>query len=74
MATVEFLGPLSHKETLNVDIKSLKELKNILMSDDELQSWLPVCSVAVNNQIVNDLDLPLLKEDKIVILPPVCGG
>lgn len=74
MATVEFLGPLSSKEKLDVNIKSLSELKEILKDDEELQSWLPACSVAVNDKIVHELDFAVSSGDKIVLLPPVCGG
>ncbi|MDR3345549.1 MAG: MoaD/ThiS family protein [Campylobacteraceae bacterium] len=74
MATIEFLGPLSFKNALSVDIKSLKELKELLKNDADVQKWLPVCSVAVNDKIVCELDFPIVKDDKIVLLPPVCGG
>ncbi|MDR1554547.1 MAG: MoaD/ThiS family protein [Campylobacteraceae bacterium] len=74
MATVEFLGPLSFKKTLDVDIKSLKELKELLSSDDKIQKWLGVCSVAVNDKLIYELDFPISKDDRSTLLPPVCGG
>lgn len=73
MAIVEFLGPIS-KEPLEVDIANLSELKEILKDDKQMQGWLDNSSIAVNNTMVTHLNIPLLKGDKISILPPVCGG
>jgi molybdopterin synthase sulfur carrier subunit len=73
MVKVEFLGPIQ-KEPIEVDVKSLKELKEILNKDEELKEWLRVSAVGVNDKIVTNLDTPLKDGDKVVILPPVCGG
>ncbi len=73
MVKVEFLGPIS-KEPLEVDIKNLSELKEILKKDDSLSEWLESLAVAVNDEIVSSLDLDLRDGDKISLLPPVCGG
>jgi len=73
MAIVEFLGPIS-REPLEVDIANLSELKEILAEDDDLKEWLEGVAIAVNDKIVSDLNVPLLKHDKITLLPPVCGG
>ncbi|MEO1958244.1 MAG: MoaD/ThiS family protein [Nautiliaceae bacterium] len=73
MVKVEFLGPIQ-KEPIEVDVKSLKELKEILNKDEELRKWLRVSAVGVNDKIVTNLDIPLKDGDKVVILPPVCGG
>ncbi|MDR0468148.1 MAG: MoaD/ThiS family protein [Campylobacteraceae bacterium] len=74
MAKVEFLGPLSNKESLEVDIKNLQELRDILKKDSEISKWLDVCSIAVNDELVFNMDIKIDKNDKIVLLPPVCGG
>ncbi len=73
MAKVEFLGPLN-RETIEVDIASLDELKEIFRDDKELQEWLGICAVGVNDRLVSSLDTVINKDDKISLLPPVCGG
>ncbi len=73
MAKIEFLGPIG-KEPLEVDIKNLKELKEIFSEDKKLQEWLKICAVAINDTIVNSLDADINPNDKISLLPPVCGG
>jgi molybdopterin synthase sulfur carrier subunit len=73
MVKVEFLGPIN-KENITVDVKNLKELKNILNEDESLKKWLKICAVAVNDKIVTSIDIKLKDGDKITILPPVCGG
>ena len=73
MAKVEFLGPID-REPMEVDIANLSELKEIFKDDIELQEWLKTSAIAVNDKIVSHLNIPLLSQDKISILPPVCGG
>jgi molybdopterin synthase sulfur carrier subunit len=73
MVRVEFLGPIG-KEPIEVEVKNLKELKEILNQDENLKEWLGKCAVAVNDKIVSSLDVELKENDKVVILPPVCGG
>jgi len=73
MVRIEFLGPIS-KEPLEVDIKNLLEIKDILKSDESLSEWLDSLAVALNDEIVSSLDIPLKDGDKISLLPPVCGG
>ena len=73
MATVEFLGPIG-REKMQVDIKNLKELKDIFADDKKLQEWLEISAVALNDTLVTSLDIDVNTEDKISILPPVCGG
>lgn len=72
MAIVEFLGPIG-KEDLEVDISKLSELKEIL-KDSDVSQWLESCAVAVNDELVNSLEISIKKDDKISLLPPVCGG
>ncbi|MBP9492382.1 MAG: MoaD/ThiS family protein [Sulfurospirillum sp.] len=73
MAKIEFLGPLG-RPSIEVDISNLQELKNYFKDDAELQNWLGICAVAVNDTLVCNLDMPISQEDKISLLPPVCGG
>lgn len=73
MAKVEFLGPLN-RESIEVEIKSLNDLKEMFKNDKELQEWLEICAVAVNDTLVCSLDTKVESGDKISLLPPVCGG
>jgi molybdopterin synthase sulfur carrier subunit len=73
VAKVEFLGPLA-RPSIEVEITNLNELKRYFQDDQELQGWLAICAVAVNDTLVCSLDMPIQKDDKISLLPPVCGG
>ena len=73
MVKVEFLGPLS-KKPMEVDIKNLAELKDILKDDESLSEWLDSVAVALNDEIVSSLDIELKDGDRVSLLPPVCGG
>lgn len=73
MAKVEFLGPIK-KDTMEVHISSLHELKEILSKDEALKEWLEISSIAVNDTLVSSLDTKIQPSDTISILPPVCGG
>lgn len=73
MVEVEFLGPIN-KDKLNIDIKNLNELSEILKNDNEVSSWLENCAVAVNDTMVSTKDYELSNGDKVSLLPPVCGG
>ncbi|WP_281951585.1 MoaD/ThiS family protein [Nitrosophilus kaiyonis] len=73
MVTIEFLGPIK-KEPIKVEAKNLKEVAKKLQNDEEVSKWLKECAVAVNDKIVQDLDVNLKDGDKISLLPPVCGG
>lgn len=73
MAKVEFLGPIN-KSPIEVDITHLEQLKNLFKDDKELQQWLEVCAVAVNDTLTATIDIPINPNDKISLLPPVCGG
>ena len=73
MAKVEFLGPIG-KEPIEVDIQKLSELKEILSSDSDVASWLENSAIAINDQLVNTLEIAIKEDDKISLLPPVCGG
>lgn len=73
MVKIEFLGPIN-KEPLNLDIKTLDELSDILKNDDEVSSWLENSAVALNDTMLQDRSVQLKDGDKISLLPPVCGG
>jgi sulfur-carrier protein len=73
MIKVEFLGPIG-KDSIEIDVKDLKELSVELKKDSDVASWLDDCAVAINDVMVNDLDIKLSDGDKVSLLPPVCGG
>ncbi len=73
MAKVEFLGPIN-KKSIKADIENLSELKEMFKSDSELSQWLEICAVAINDTLVCSLDTKIKPDDKISLLPPVCGG
>lgn len=73
MAIVEFLGPIG-KRPIEVEIKMLSELKDILADDSEVADWLENSAIAVNDELVNSLEIKINESDKISLLPPVCGG
>ncbi|ELT3950980.1 MoaD/ThiS family protein [Campylobacter jejuni] len=73
MVKVEFLGPIN-KENLELEVKNLKELKEILQKDESLKEWLELCAVTLNDEIIFDENTKLKDGDKIALLPPVCGG
>ncbi|ABV53018.1 MoaD/ThiS family protein [Campylobacter jejuni] len=73
MIKVEFLGPIN-KENLELEVKNLKELKEILQKDESLKEWLELCAVSLNDEIIFDENTKLKDGDKIALLPPVCGG
>jgi molybdopterin synthase sulfur carrier subunit len=73
MVKVEFLGPIG-REDMEIDVKSLKELKEILSADEEVKKWLENSAVAVNDRLVTTLDVELKDGDRVAVLPPVCGG
>jgi len=73
MVSVEFLGPIQIDKK-EFDVSSVRELKNELYKIPELEDWLISCAIAVNDKIIDTLDTPLKDGDKVVLLPPVCGG
>lgn len=73
MVRVEFLGPIQ-KEPLELEIANLNELAQILQNDEEMQPWLENSAVAINDILVKNRDVALKDGDRVVLLPPVCGG
>ena len=73
LVRVEFLGPIQ-KEPLELDIKNLNQLADILKEDEDVQEWLENSAVAVNDTLITNRDCELKDGDKISLLPPVCGG
>ncbi|MBK1963376.1 MoaD/ThiS family protein [Campylobacter sp. TTU-622] len=73
MVKIEFLGPIN-KESIELKVHNLKELKEILKQDESLKEWLGLCAVALNDKIIFDENQVLNSGDKISLLPPVGGG
>lgn len=73
MISVEFLGPIK-EETLILDVKNLYELKQQLEQIPSIAKWLPTSALAINDEFCESIDMELKDGDKVVILPPVCGG
>ena len=73
MVKVEFLGPIC-KAPIEIEASTLEDVAAKLKEEQELDSWLDKCAVALNDTMVNDLSIVLKEGDKISILPPVCGG
>ncbi|PAF48519.1 molybdopterin synthase sulfur carrier subunit [Helicobacter sp. 12S02634-8] len=73
MVVVEFLGPIAEKK-MELELTSLKELKAKLQAIPSIAKWLPMSALALNDVLIEDLDTPLKDGDRVVVLPPVCGG
>ena len=73
MVKVEFLGPIA-VDSVELDIKSLKELSIYMLNSEKLKKWATNSAVAINDVIVTDPNYELKDGDSISILPPVCGG
>lgn len=67
------MGPLGNK-TFQSQAEDFHALKQELQAIPELNGWLKDCAIALNNEIVTSLDTPIKNGDKVVLLPPVCGG
>lgn len=70
---VEFLGPIG-LEAKEFEVANLRGLREELQKIEALSEWLKLSAVALNDEIVEDLDTPLKDGDRLVLLPPVCGG
>ena len=68
---IKFLGPIS-RDDLKVEINSIEELKELIKQNVDSE-WLEKIAVAVNDEIVSNLD-NIKDGDVISLLPPVCGG
>lgn len=73
MITIEFLGPIN-REPIEMEASNLNEVAIYLQKDKELEEWLKSCAVALNDNMIENLNTPLENGDKISLLPPVCGG
>ncbi len=73
MIKVEFLGPIA-KAPMEIEAKTLADVSAKLKEDSTLATWLDKCAVALNDAMVNDLNIVLKDGDRVSILPPVCGG
>lgn len=70
---VDFLGPIE-LPSLELEIQTLEELKTELQKINSLQEWLPLSAVAINDEIIDSLEFIFKDGDRVVLLPPVCGG
>ncbi|HIY43925.1 MAG TPA: MoaD/ThiS family protein [Candidatus Helicobacter avistercoris] len=70
---VEFLGPIG-LEAKEFDVANLQELRSEFQKIEALSEWLKLSAVALNDEIIEDLNTPLKDGDRLVLLPPVCGG
>jgi len=68
---IKFLGPIS-RDDLEVNVKSSEELREIIKQNVD-DRWLDKIAVAINDEIVSNLD-NIKDGDVISLLPPVCGG
>ena len=73
MIKVEFLGPIG-KAPIEIEADTLADVSAKLKEDSTLAQWLDRCAVALNDNMVNDLNIVLKEGDRVSILPPVCGG
>ncbi|MFP4331674.1 MAG: MoaD/ThiS family protein [Campylobacterales bacterium] len=73
MVEVEFLGPIG-KESMRIDASTLSDVKELLKQESDLEEWLPNSAIALNDKIVDSLEIELKDGDRISLLPPVCGG
>ncbi len=73
MIKVEFLGPIG-KAPIEMEADTLADVSAKLKEDSTLAQWLDKCAVALNDNMVNDLNIVLKEGDRVSILPPVCGG
>ena len=59
---------------MEVEIKNLSDLSEILKDDKEVSTWLKTCAVAINDTLISTKDIELKDGDRVSLLPPVCGG
>ena len=62
------------QESIEIEVKTLKDVADYLQNVESVSSWLDKCAVAVNDEMTNDLAKVLKSGDRVSILPPVCGG
>ncbi|GAA6965052.1 MoaD/ThiS family protein [Helicobacter pylori] len=74
MVEVRFFGPIK-EENFFIKASDLKELRAILQEEKEsLKEWLGVCTIALNDRLIDNLNTPLKEGDVVSLSPPVCGG
>lgn len=73
MVKVNFLGPIN-KNSIELDVKNILELRNELLKFEDLKEWLEISAIAINDNFIDSLDISLQDNDVVSILPPVCGG
>lgn len=73
MVKVSFLGPIGLND-MEINAQNLTEVKNHLQNIKELEQWLPISAIAINDKMIDSLEHKLEDGDNITLLPPVCGG
>jgi len=73
MVVIDFLGPIA-RDSIELDIKTFKELSDFMQNDENLRVWIDKCAIAVNDKIITNKNYILKDGDRVSILPPVCGG
>ncbi len=73
MVRVEFLGPIG-KDGIELDVENVEQLAKHLKQDKDMNAWLDISALAVNDVLVSSKSCKLNDGDRVSILPPVCGG
>ncbi|KFH28159.1 molybdenum cofactor biosynthesis protein MoaD [Helicobacter pylori] len=73
MVEVRFFG-LIKEENFFIKASDLKELGAILQEKEGLKEWLGVCTIALNDRLIDNLNTPLKESDVISLLPPFVGA
>lgn len=73
MVKVDFLGPIN-VDSVEINIKSLNELSEYMLSDSRLKEWVNNSAIAINDNLISNKNVELKSGDVISVLPPVCGG
>ncbi|MDE6887014.1 MAG: MoaD/ThiS family protein [Helicobacteraceae bacterium] len=74
MIKVNFLGPIG-LDSIELESKNFAELRKKLQNIESLKNWLPLCAVALNDEIIKDTSNITFKDNDVIsLLPPVCGG
>ncbi len=73
MVEVRFFEPIK-EENFFIKASDLKELRAILQEKEGLKEWLGVCTIALNDHLIDNLNTPLKDGDVISLSPPGLWG